>query len=131
MLSVIIFLPLLGAVLIGLTPGHRSALIRWLAGIFSGLPLLLSIVMYLSFNHQVTGLQFVEKVNWVALPNVGVSYFVGTDGLSLPLILLTSLLTLMAVLASTHVNNRVKEYHLLLLILQTGVTGVFAAMDFL
>src|SRR5690348_3852050 len=127
MLSAIVFIPLLGAVLIGLTPGSRVVVIRWLAVVFSGLALALSIVLYFSFNHQVAGLQFVEKVAWVSLPNVGVSYFLGADGLSLPLILLTGLLTLMAVLSSFHVTTRVKEYFLLLLVLQTGVTGVFAA----
>lgn len=131
MLSAIIFLPLAGALLIALTPGHRTALIRWLAAIFAGLPLLLSLIVYASFDRHAPGLQLIEKVSWVSLPSVGVSYFVGTDGLSLPLILLTALLTLMAVLGSTPVTHRVKEYHLLLLILQTGVTGVFAAMDFL
>src|SRR5579885_3313273 len=114
MLSAIVFVPLLGAVLIGLTPGSRLALIRWLAVAFSGLALVLSLVLYFSFNPRAPGLQFVEKVDWVALPNVGVSYFLGADGLSLPLILLTGLLTLMAVLASFHVSNRVKEYFLLI-----------------
>ncbi|MGH2461138.1 MAG: complex I subunit 4 family protein [Chloroflexota bacterium] len=130
MLSAIVFVPLLGAVLIGLTPGSRAALIRWLAVAFSGLALALSLILYFSFNPAVPGLQFVEKVDWVALPNVGVSYFLGADGLSLPLIVLTGLLTLMAVLASFHVTTRVKEYFVLILILQTGVTGVFAAEDF-
>jgi NADH-quinone oxidoreductase subunit M len=131
MLSVIVFIPLLGAVVIALTPGTRVTLIRWLAVAFSGISLALSIVLYFSFNHQATGLQFVEKVNWVALPSAGVSYLVGADGLSMPLILLTGLLTLMAVLASFHVTLRPKEYFLLLLVLQTGVTGVFAAQDLL
>lgn len=130
MLSLIVFLPLLGAALIGLTPGRRVDLIRGLAIVFSALPLVLSLILYLGYNQQTGGLQFVEKVNWVSLPSIGVSYFLGADGLSLPLIVLTSLLTLMAVLASFHVTTRPKEYFLLLLILQTGVTGVFAAQDF-
>ncbi|HLH74061.1 MAG TPA: hypothetical protein VKX96_12315, partial [Chloroflexota bacterium] len=100
MLSVIVFLPLLGAVVMALTPGSRVTLFRWIAAIFSGIDLALSLVLFFSFNHAASGLQFVERVNWVALPNVGVSYFLGVDGLNLPLVVLTTLLTFLAVLAS-------------------------------
>lgn len=130
MLTAIVFIPLLGALAIGLTPARRVTAIRWLAVVFAGIPLALSLVIYFIFDRQAAGLQFVEKVSWVALPNVGVSYFLGVDGLSLPLVLLTGLLTFVAVLASFQVTLRPKEYFLLLLVLQTGVTGVFAAQDF-
>src|SRR5579884_1683071 len=130
MLSAIVFIPLLGALVIGLMPAQRVAAIRWLATVFSAIPLALSIFLYATFDERVAGLQFVEKTSWVALPSVGVSYFLGVDGLSLPLILLTSLLTVVAVLASFNITLRPKEYFLLLLVLQTGVTGVFAAQDF-
>ncbi len=131
MLSAIIFLPLLGAVLIALLPGSRVSSSRWLAAGFSGAAVALSVVAYVGYDVHTGGLQYVEKVDWVALPSVGVSYFVGADGLNLPMILLTSLLTLMAVLASWTIDLRPKAYFLLLLLLETGVTGVFAAMDFL
>jgi NADH-quinone oxidoreductase subunit M len=130
MLSAIIFLPLLGAVFIAWLPSSRASLSRWLAAGFSGAALALSLVAYVGYDVHAGGLQFVEKVDWVALPSVGVSYFVGADGLNLPMILLTSLLTLMAVLASWTIDLRPKAYFLLLLLLETGVTGVFSAMDF-
>ncbi|HLG52119.1 MAG TPA: NADH-quinone oxidoreductase subunit M [Chloroflexota bacterium] len=130
MLSAIIFLPLLGAVLVALVPSERRTMIRWLAGIFAGLPLLLGLILYEGYDVHAGGLQYVERVSWVTLPEIGVSYFVGVDGLSLPLIVLTALLTLVAILASERITERAKEYYLLLLILQTGVTGVFAAWDF-
>src|SRR5712692_12116333 len=98
MLTVIIFLPLVGALAIALLPGRRADLIRLTAAIFSGLAFGLSVVLYLAFDPGRTGLQFVEKAAWVALPSVGVSYFVGVDGLNLPMVLLTTLLTLLAVL---------------------------------
>ena len=130
MLSIIVFLPLLGAVVMAFTPGKSTTLFRWIAAIFTGIDLALSLVLFFSFNHGAAGLQFVERVNWVALPNVGVSYFLGVDGLNLPMVLLTTLLTFLAVLSSWHVELRTKEYFLLLLVLETGVAGVFTAMDF-
>jgi NADH-quinone oxidoreductase subunit M len=130
MLTAIVFLPLLGALVLAFLPGSRVGLIRVTAAVFAALTLALSLVMYFSFNQGASGLQFVEKVDWVALPSVGVSYFLGVDGLNAPLVLLTALLTLMAVLASWHIDLRPKTYFILLLLLETGVTGVFSAMDF-
>jgi NADH-quinone oxidoreductase subunit M len=130
MLTIIIFLPVLGAGIIALIPSRRDDLIRPAAVIFSGLAFALSVALYFAFDPRRTGLQFVERTEWVALPSVGVSYFVGVDGLNLPLVLLTTLLTLLAVLASWKIALRPKPYFLLLLVLETGVTGVFAAMDF-
>src|SRR5579859_5600469 len=129
MLSAIVFLPLVGAVAIALLPGVRPSFYRWVAALFSGIAFGLTLVVYLGFNSRVPGLQFVEKVDWVALPSVGVSYFLGVDGLNLPMVVLTALLTLMAVLASWRIELRPRSYFLLLLLLETGVTGVFASMD--
>jgi NADH-quinone oxidoreductase subunit M len=130
MLSAVIFVPLLGAVVIALLPGSRLALIRGVAAVVSGLAFVLSLIVLVGFNYATPGFQFVEKADWVSLPSVGVSYFVGVDGLNLPLIVLTTLLTFLAVLASWRVDVRPKAYFVLLLLLETGVTGVFAALDF-
>ena len=130
MLSLIIFLPLLGAIVIALTPASRVALIRGIALVFSVLALALSLVLYFGFNPHQSGLQFVEKATWVSLPSIGVNYFVGVDGLNLPMVLLTTLLSVMAILASWRIEVRPKAYFLLLLLLETGVAGVFASMDF-
>lgn len=130
MLSAIIFIPLLGAAAISLLPGQRVDLIRLTAAIFAGIAFGLSAILYLAFDPGHSGLQFVERANWVALPSVGVSYLVGVDGLNLPMVVLTTLLTLLAVLASWTIDLRPKAYFLLLLLLETGVNGVFASMDF-
>src|ERR1051326_2222671 len=113
MLTAIVFLPLLGAVVIALLPTTQTGLFRWVAAVFSGAALALSLVAYAAYDPRVGGLQLVERVDWVALPSVGVSYFLGADGLNLPMILLTSLLTLMAVLASWRIELRPREYFLL------------------
>jgi NADH-quinone oxidoreductase subunit M len=129
-LTAIIFLPLVGAGVIALIPGRRDHLIRLAASAFTGITFALSVALYVAYNPANGGLQFVEQAPWVTLPSIGVSYFVGVDGLNLPLVLLTTLLTLFAVLASWRIELRPKTYFLLLLVLETGVTGVFAAMDF-
>lgn len=131
MLSLIIFLPLLGAVVIALLPDRRAGSIRALATLFTALAFLLSLGVYASFDPGASGLQFVAKLEWVALPGLNVSYNVGVDGLSLPLLVLTTLLSLLAVLASYRVQLRPKAYFVLLLLLETGVAGVFCAADLL
>ena len=131
MLSAILFLPLLGALVIALIPDNRPTVCRWVAATVGLIAFGLSIALYFGFNTNVTGLQFVEKANWVALPSVGVSYFLGVDGLNLPMVILTTLLSLMAIIGSWQIDIRPKFYFILLLLLETGVVGVFAAMDFL
>jgi NADH-quinone oxidoreductase subunit M len=127
MLSAIIFIPVIGAIVAMLVPRQNTSVFRWIAAIFSGVPVILSLYVLYSFNRASPDLQFVEKIPWI--PQLGVSYFVAVDGLSLPLMLLTGLLTFMAVLFSWHQELRPKEYFALLLILQGGVTGVFLALD--
>lgn len=128
-LSAIVFLPLLGAVILGLAPRENKQAIRLGAAAFSFASLALSLFLFLQFDRAATGPQFVEKVPWIEQFNV--SYHLGVDGLSLPLVILTTLLTFLAVLASWHVDLRVKEYHILMLLLETGILGVFAAQDLL
>jgi NADH-quinone oxidoreductase subunit M len=130
LLTFIAFLPLLGAGIIALIPNRRDDLIRLTAAVFSALAFVLSLALFALFDPSRSGLQLVEKATWVALPSVAVSYFVGVDGLNLPMVILTTMLTLFAVLASWKIDLRPKAYFLLLLILETGVTGVFVAMDF-
>src|SRR5205823_5348780 len=71
--------------------------------------------------------QFVEKVDWI--PAFRIRYFLGTDGLSLPLLVLTTLLSLLAIIASFHIEERVKEYFFFFLLLETAMLGVFVALD--
>ncbi len=128
-LTAIVFLPLVGALAVALQSRTSRDGVRWTATIFSGAAFLLSIVMFIQFDRTDTAFQFVEKMPWI--PSLGISYFLGVDGLSLPLIVLTTMLGLLAVVGSWRVGLRIKEYFALLLILETGILGVFATLDLL
>jgi NADH-quinone oxidoreductase subunit M len=126
-LSAIIFLPAAVAGLLALVPARGPLPFRNAAAAATGLSFALSLWLFAQFDVNQPGLQFVEHVPWV--PAIGFSYMVGVDGLSLPFIVLTTLLTFCAVLASWRVTLRPKEYFILLLILETGILGVFSAQD--
>jgi NADH-quinone oxidoreductase subunit M len=127
MLTATIFAPLLGALVIALLPRGNYRLIRLAAFAFTALALAISLVLWLAYDRAAGGVQLVEQAAWI--PAFGVQYLVGVDGLSLPLVVLTTLLTFMAVLASLHIELRPKEYMALLLTLETGVLGVFSSLD--
>lgn len=132
LLTAVLALPLLGALLISLLPGKKPGLARWSAALSSGLTLLLTIVLALGFRIGQPGLQFASQLPW--LPSLGISYHVGIDGLSLPMLFLNSLLVFLAVLASWKIadkDQRPRFYFALLLVLQAGVGLVFAAQDLL
>jgi NADH-quinone oxidoreductase subunit M len=127
-LSILIVLPLCGALLLACVDGTRAVLIKRLALAISGLNLLLSLIVYVRFDPAEAGMQFVERVPWI--DSIGSSYVLGVDGISLPLLLLTTCLTPIAILASfSGITNRVKAYMICMLLLQTGMVGVFVALD--
>ncbi|MFO7769183.1 MAG: NADH-quinone oxidoreductase subunit M [bacterium] len=133
-LTVITFFPVFGALAMLLVPKGRDTLIRWIAVAATAIPLALSLVMWSQWDYAMVGatteagFQFVEKVAWI--PQFGIQYFVGVDGLSFPLVLLTGLLGLLAVIASWNITKGVKGYHMLFMLLVTGMYGVFVALDF-
>lgn len=127
LLSTIIFLPATVAGLLALLPARGPLPFRNAAAAATGLALALSLWLFAQFDVNRPGLQFVEHAPWV--PAIGLSYLVGVDGLSLPFIILTTLLTFCTVLASWRLTLRPKEYFILLLILETGILGVFSAQD--
>jgi NADH-quinone oxidoreductase subunit M len=127
MLTATIFLPLLGALAIALLPRDNHRLVRLAALGFSFAALAVSLLLWFAYDRAAGGVQLAERAPWV--PSVGIQYFVGVDGLSLPLVVLTALLTFLAVLASLRVDLRPKEYMALLLTLETGVLGVFSSLD--
>lgn len=126
MLSSIIFLPAVGAFAI-LLVGRSPVTIKAIASITALTNLVLSIVLFFRFSHETSVVQFSERADWIQSLNV--QYFVGLDGLSLPLVLLTSILGLSAVLISWEIKYRVKEYFFWILLLQTSVMGVFLSLD--
>ena len=131
-LSVIIFLPAVGAILIAVIPGLSSRVIKRLAAIFTFFPLALSIYVFTIFDRSpgMAGvIQFEEKVSWISLINA--NYHVGVDGLSLPLVVLMTLLGFLVVLISWKIDLRPREYFAWLLLLETSILGVFCALDFL
>ena len=108
-LSLVLFTPLVGALLLLLVPKQNQNAIRWIANIVALVGFLVSIPLWFWFNPQNADFQFVERAAWI--PSVGAEYFLGVDGLSTLLVLLTTLMGSIAVLSSwTAITERVKEY---------------------
>lgn len=126
-LSVIIFTPIVAGLLILLMPGERKAEIRVTALAAATFALLLSIWVYFTYDMQVGGYQFIEKYDW--LPFLGISYHVGIDGMSAPLVLLTGIVMFTGVLISWGIDDRPREFFAFLFILASGVFGVFTSLD--
>ena len=128
LLSLVIFLPLVGAGAILLLPSARLSAIRWAAFLVSALTFLASIPLWTAFDTARRGMQFEEKVAWI--PSLGISYHLGVDGVSALLILMTTFLSAIAILSSfSSITTRVKSYMATLLVLETGMIGVFASLD--
>ncbi len=127
-LTLLIFLPLVGAAVIALVGRQRHGAIRVIALTTSVVNFLLAVTAFWKFDQTAEGMQFAEQIPWIKVPPV--SYHLGVDGLSLLLILLTAFLTPLGVLVSwTSISQRVKEFFLFLLVLETGMIGTFAALD--
>jgi NADH-quinone oxidoreductase subunit M len=131
LLSVITYTPLVGAVVLLVLPvlGLKSdSAARWVANAFGLAGFLVSLPLWTAFDRDASGFQFPEKVAWI--PSIGVQYHLGVDGVSALLILLTTLLGFIAILSSwTAITDRVRQYYVFLLLLQTGMLGVFCALD--
>ncbi|HEY9086779.1 MAG TPA: NADH-quinone oxidoreductase subunit M [Anaerolineaceae bacterium] len=128
LLSWILFIPTVAALILLLLP-NRANLLRWYALLASSIPFVLTLVVWFNFNNGQPGFQFEEQAVWYAALNS--SYHIGVDGISLPMVLLTTLLMPLAMLASFSVKERIKTYMFLFLLLETGMLGVFLALDLL
>ncbi|MEA2460420.1 MAG: NADH-quinone oxidoreductase subunit, partial [Actinomycetota bacterium] len=126
-LDVVIFAPLVGALLVGLIPKERSNAIRWTALAATLAVFGLSLGVLGSFETGTAGFQLGTTADWV--PSWGIRYITGIDGLSLWMIMLTTFLMPLCVLASWSMESRVKPYFIFLLTLETGMLGVFSALD--
>jgi NADH-quinone oxidoreductase subunit M len=129
LLTLILFSPILVAVLVVLLPKNETALIRWTAFTGSLIPLALSLVLWFQFQPGLAGFQFQEQALWYEA--IGSSYHVGVDGLSITMVLLTTLLTPLCILASFNIKDRVRSFMGLFLMLETGMLGVFLSLDLL
>ena len=127
MLSLITFIPLVGALIILCLPKERVRAIQSVAIGAGAISFVLSAALFFLFDRGTPAMQFVEHMDWI--PSMGVSYFLGVDGLSYPLVILTTFMTLIALIGSLGVEKRVKEYFFWFLLLEVGMLGVFEALD--
>ena len=133
-LSLMTFLPLLGGAIILCLPKGNDNLVKTVAAVASFLPIPLAVKLWVAFDRTVPGVnvanqfQFVERYSWI--PSINVEYFMGADGISMPMLLLTALLSFLAVIGSWGIANKIKGYMALFLLLETGMMGVFASLDF-
>ncbi|MBI2202526.1 MAG: NADH-quinone oxidoreductase subunit M [Candidatus Rokubacteria bacterium] len=126
--SVVTFLPAVGAVLLAFVPRRAEGALRGLGLAIAILTFLVSLPLWFGFDAGSADYQFEELVRW--MPALGVSYHVGVDGISLLLILLTTLLTPVALASAWHaIHDRTKEFVIAMLVLETGMLGVFMALD--
>jgi len=133
-LTLMTFIPLVGAALVLFLPQEKPNLIKSFSAVVAFIPLLLSVYLFLHFDRSLAGIntesgfQFVVHIPWISIFNI--EYFVGVDGLSMPMVLLTTLVSFIAVVASWGINKKVKGYFGLFLLLQAAMTGTFIALDF-
>ena len=125
-ITLIVLLPLVGVA--GILAA-KEEMAKWVTFGVSSLVFLVSLPLWAMFDDATPAMQFVEKHHWIASPSI--NYAVGVDGISLPLVLMTTFLTPLCVLVSwTAVETRVKEFMISLLVMETATVGVFVALDF-
>jgi NADH-quinone oxidoreductase subunit M len=126
-LSVITFTPIVAGTLLFFFPVERKDWARRFALAAASLDLVLSLVVYFSYDRGAAGYQFVEQVSWI--PRLGITYHVGVDGISAPLVLLTGIVIFTGVLISWGLDDRPREFFAFLFVLASGVFGVFCSLD--
>jgi NADH-quinone oxidoreductase subunit M len=126
-LSVIVFTPLVATLLILLYKPDQKQAIRITALTAAGFALLLSVIVYFTYDKAAAGYQFIEKYNW--MPMLGISLHFGVDGMSVPLVLLTGIVMVTGVMISWGIDDRPREFFAFLFLLASGVFGVFASLD--
>jgi NADH-quinone oxidoreductase subunit M len=126
-LTALTFLPLVGSLIVLLLPKTKENLIKYFSLVITIIALGLSIAVWTQFKTGIAGYQVQDHLTWIK--DFGISYHMGVDGMSMLLVFLTTLLSVTACLASFTIKNRVKEYFSLFLLLETGLIGVFLALD--
>lgn len=141
-LSLITFLPILGMVIILFLPKTQSVIIKSLTLLITGIQVILAAVLLMNFNFSAGGIndaasfQFIEKFRWIEIDGfswigkIKIDYFLAVDGLSTPMVLLTAIVTFIATLSSWSIDKSLKGYFSMFLLLNTGMMGVFVALDF-
>jgi NADH-quinone oxidoreductase subunit M len=128
-LSIIVFLPLVAAAFIALFVNKKNEnVVKWTANVVALVDFFLSLTLLRGFNFSTAELQFVEQKSWI--PSIGAQYLIGIDGISLLLIIMTTTLGFIAIMSSwTYIQTRIKEFYIFMLLLQTGMLGVFVSWD--
>ncbi len=141
-LSLLTFLPILGMFIILFLPKEQPKNIKYLTLVITAMQVVLAVVLLANYNYSAGGIydeksfQFIEKFKWINisglswLGTIKVDYFMGVDGLSTPMVLLTAIISFIATLSSWTINKSVKGYFALFLLLDAGMMGVFVALDF-
>ncbi len=127
LLNLIIFFPAAAALLIFLLPEDEKNLIRRMSFVLSLVPIALVLLMWFNYDRVAADIQFEVFAEW--FPAIGANYHMGIDGISLPLFLLTVVLTPLAILASFSIEEKVRMYMVLFLIMETAMLGLFASLD--
>ena len=127
LLTGLLLIPLLGMLVILAMPKTAATSIRRVATAATALTFLLSLRILVGFQPGAAGFQFEQQLTWI--PQLSASYHVGIDGISVPMILLTTLLALLASISSWTIGERQKEYFILYLLLEVGMLGTFIALD--
>jgi NADH-quinone oxidoreductase subunit M len=141
-LSWITFLPVVGMVIVLMLPKEKKDWVRWTALVIAAVQLVLGAFLFMRFDRSLgginteSGMQFLEKFSWIDVRSVSwfgrlhIEYFLGVDGISVVMVLLTALISFIAVISSWNIEKSLKGYFALFLLLDTGMMGVFVSLDF-
>jgi NADH-quinone oxidoreductase subunit M len=136
------FLPVIGMVIVLLLPKEQKSAVRWTSLVFTLLQVVLAFVLFGRFDRTMAGvnsvdtMQFKEVFSWINIHStswfgiIKIDYFMGVDGISMPMVFLTAIISCIAVISSWNIEKSIKGYFALLLLLDTGMMGVFVALDF-
>ena len=141
-LSWITFLPVLGMIIVLMLPKEKKDWVRWTALAVAAFQVVLAVFLFMRFDRSLgginteAGMQFLEKFSWIDIRSVSwfgrlhIEYFLGIDGISVVMVLLTAIISFIAVISSWNIEKSIKGYFALFLLLDTGMMGVFVALDF-
>ncbi|MCJ7553314.1 MAG: NADH-quinone oxidoreductase subunit M, partial [Ignavibacteriaceae bacterium] len=128
LLTLMILVPLIGGIILLFVKNERANLIRILGLLFSTAAFVISLIIYFGFDTTSSDFQFIHSYNWI--DNLNISYFVGIDGMSMLLVLLTTFLTPLTLISSwSSIEHKVKEFTFFMLLLEVGMLGVFVSLD--
>jgi NADH-quinone oxidoreductase subunit M len=129
LLSLITFAPLLGIPILTFIPKAKVNLMRWIALLATVPSLAGALKLFIDFDRTTKAIQFAEgPVNWI--PAFNIQYYMGVDGISITMVILTALISTICIIASWNIEKQVKGYMVLFLLLETGMMGTFIALDF-